>query len=316
MKTLIALLVLLTVVTHFSGCVHRVEYNLSKDELLNHRPRNFQNVDIALVLGGGGAKAYAHLGVLEVLEKNNIPIGLIVGTSAGSIVGALYADDPNIKSVRKKCNTIHHREFLDTYFASAIYGPVRGGYLQDFLTESLRHKNIEDFKIPFAAVATSLESNKSFVFTSGPAIPAVHSSSALPMLFTPVYAYNQHLIDGGTTEPVPVKSARSFNPKMVIAVNISTPPKNTEDYGQLSILGGYNALSIAYHAFTISCYELAKVQVQQADVAISPDLHEFGFLDGTDKDTMYLRGKEAAERALMDILVKMYKLGISKSNRG
>ena len=314
-KYIIILLAFIAIIIPFSSCVHRVEYISHKNQTATYIPTNLYDADIALVLGGGGSKGYAHLGVLEVLEKNRIPISIIVGTSAGSIIGALYADEPHIELIKKKCNKIKDKEFLDAHLSSAIYGPVRGIYLQSFLRENLKHLNIENFSIPFAAVATSLETNKSFVFTSGSAIPAIHASSALPMIFTPVYAYNQHFIDGGAVEPVPVNTARAFRPKLIIAVDVSSQPSPTKNYDKLSILDGYNAFSIAYHALSLSYYELAKVQVQQADIAIKPNVYEFNFLDGAGKEKMYQRGKEAAEAALNEILIKMYKLGISKTSK-
>lgn len=303
--TLLIVLILLTT----SSCLYRIDY----PNIPNKPPtpkRSIEKVDVALVLGGGGAKGFAHLGVIEVLEKNNIPIDLIVGTSAGSIVGALYADNPNIETLKRKLFKVKKTELLDANFFSTIYGAVRGTSLRYFLSKNLKKKNIEDLKIPFIAVATSLETNKSFVLQTGPVIPAVHASSALPMIFTPVHIYGHHLIDGGATEPVPVSIAKKFTPKLIIAVNISSAPQTTEDYSRLSILGGYNGPAIAYHAFNISYYELAKLQSKQADINIHPNLSKFGLFDDSNKWEMFNLGKAEAESQISQILVQLRNLGI------
>jgi NTE family protein len=289
-----------------SGCTYRAEYN----EIPNVLPkpsRKLENINVALVLGGGGAKGFVHLGVLEVLEKNKIPIDLIVGTSAGSIVGALYADNPNIDELKKKLFSLTKWDLIDPSLSSSVYGVAQGWNLRSFLAKSLKNTNIEDLSIPFAAVATSLETNRSVVLNTGPIVPAVHASSALPPLFTPVYIYGQHLIDGGATEPVPVVTARRFKPRIVIAVNISSRPEETADYSQVKLLEGYNALGISYRALILAYYELSKLQTKLADISISPDVAIFGMFDDDRKEEMYKKGKEAAEKMLPLIKKKLAK---------
>ncbi len=309
MKYAIKGLSIILILLIFTSCVHRIEY---QDVPLKPKEptRDIYNANIALVLGGGGTKGFAHLGVIEVLEKSNIPIDLIVGTSAGSIVGALYADNANINITKKKFFSVSKKDILDQSLASAIYGPVRGEYLKKFLNTNVNSHDIEKLKIAFVAVATSLETNKSFIFRSGPVIPAVHASSALPGIFTPVYVYGQHLIDGGATEPVPVVTARKFSPKLVIAVDITTSPQTTKDYSKVSIAGGYNAIGLAYHAFNIAYYQLASYQSNLADITIRPDLSNFHFLDDTHKLEMYERGKYAAKKALPIIQKKIKELNM------
>lgn len=297
-RVILCLLVLL------SGCTYRAEYkNIPK--IIPKPTRKLDNINVALVLGGGGAKGYVHLGVLEVLEKNNIPIDMIVGTSAGSIVGALYSDNPNITELKKKLFSLTKWDFIDLSISSSVYGIAEGWNLRNFLSKNLRNTNINDLHIPFAAVATSLETNRSVILNAGPVVPAVHASSALPPLFTPVYVYGQHLIDGGATEPVPVATARRFKPKLVIAVNISSRPEDTHDYSKVKLLEGYNALGISYRALILAYYELSKLQTTLADVSISPDVSKFGLFDDERKEEMYKSGKEAAEKMLPLIKEKL-----------
>ncbi len=157
------------------------------------------------------------------------------------------------------------------------------------------------------AVATSLETTKSFVFDAGPAVPAINASSALPSLFLPVYAYGQHLVDGGATEPVPVKTAKKYNPKVIIAVNIASSPKTTEDYSKISVMEGYNSVGLAHFSLAISYYELAKMQAEQADVVIAPNLSKYGLLDDHYRHEMYLLGKKSAEKAISQIKALLNK---------
>ena len=295
-----------------SSCTYRAEYKNISSSI--PQPRKLENVKVALVLGGGGAKGYVHLGVLEVLEKNNIPIDLIVGPSAGSIVGALYANNPNVKELKKTFFKLTKWDLIDPSISSSVYGVAEGWYLRDFLTKQLKKKDFHDLKIPFVAVATSLETNRSFVLNSGRIVPAVHASSALPTLFTPVYIYGQHLIDGGATEPVPVDTAKLFKPKVIIAVNISSRPQETKDYSKVKLLEGYNAVGIAYKAFSISYYELSKLQASLADVNISPDVSDFGLFDDERKEEMYKRGKAEAEKMLPLIKAKITEMEYAKNS--
>jgi NTE family protein len=302
-------LLLICITTFVVGCAHRAEYPHIPKTIL--KAKELENIKVALVLGGGGAKGYVHLGVIEVLEKNKIPIDLIVGTSAGSIVGALYANNPNIDELRKTFFNLTKRDLIDLSFASSIYGVAQGWYLRDFLTRHLKDINIENLKIPFVAVATSLESGKTFVLNSGPVVPAVHASSALPPIFTPVYIYGQHLIDGGATEPVPVDTAKLFKPQLIIAVNISSRPLIVDSYDKVSLLGGYNALGISYRALMLAYYELSKLQTRLADISISPDVYAYGMFDDDKKEEMYAIGKKAAERALPAIKAKLKESNIT-----
>lgn len=313
MKKLLNIKFFLCVMFLISACTYRAEYK-NIPNALPKLTRKFDNIDVALVLGGGGAKGYVHLGVLEVLEKNNIPIDMIVGTSAGSIVGALYADNPNIEELKKKLFSLTKWDLIDPSISSSVYGVAEGWGLRNFLTKNLKNTNINELQIPFMAVATSLETNNSVILNAGSVVPAVHASSALPPLFTPVYIYGQHLIDGGATEPVPVATARKFKPKLVIAVNISSRPEETHDYSKVKLLEGYNALGISYRALILAYYELSKLQTTLADIGISPDVSKLGMFDDSRKEEMYKKGKEAAEKMLPLIKARLTQINYDKNS--
>lgn len=235
--------------------------------------RKIENVNIALALGGGGSRGIAHLGVLDVLERNGIPIDLIVGTSAGSIIGAFYADYQDSKLLHSTLINLKKWDILDLsiwdsiQFFTDIRAPIQGYYLEEFIVKNMTVNNIEELKIPFVAVATDLHTEKPFRISTGPIATAVHASSAAPPVFSPVKAYGKLLVDGGVVEPVPVNTARLHSPKVVIAVDISTLGK---DYTGLTM---YDMTMKSLH---ISYYTLSTLQSKSADVLIHPNTEGFG----------------------------------------
>ncbi|MFN7038697.1 MAG: patatin-like phospholipase family protein [Alphaproteobacteria bacterium] len=265
-------------------------------------PLPINNVGIALVLGGGGSKGAAHIGVLEVFEKYHIPIDLIVGTSAGSAIGALYADEPNSQSIKNKVLSVKKWDLLDISFIdtiqslSSLKGPVRGYAYQKFLHDNIKSKNFESLKIPLIAVTTDIEANKEFIIRSGPIAPAINASSAIPPVFSPVKMYDRILVDGGVIAPVPVAIAKEFNPKLTIAVDISAPP----DREALTNIGW-----LTYRSISIFYYELARMQSKLADIEIHPDTDGYGIFEDDKLEELYEAGKRAAEAAIPSILSHM-----------
>jgi len=254
-------------------------------------PKPMKPVKVALVLSSGGFRGVAHIGVLEVLEENNIKIDLIVGSSAGSFIGAFYADDPNAATLKAKLMHAKYDNLIDTSWMNVVQapfcptGPVRGRALQKFMLANMRSKNFEDLKIPLVVVTTSLINNQLTILQSGPIIPAVHASSALPPYFAPVILYQDKFVDGGVISPVPVSVARQFNPKMVIAVDISKRPSLTEVR---------NAFQIAGRAIDISRDELARWQADKADIVIRPDIIGYGAFEDEYSQDFYIAGRRAA----------------------
>lgn len=265
-------------------------------------PRKIENVNVALVLGGGGGRGIAHLGVLEVLEKHNIPIDLIVGTSAGSVVGAMYADYKDHKLLYQQLIKLRKWDFLDfsiadsLLFFSEMRGPVQGYYLEDFIVKNMTTHNIEDLKIPFIAVATDIEKERPYIFESGPIAIGVHASSAIPPVFTPVKVYGHVLVDGGVVEAVPVSIARRYNPKVVIAVDISINGGGTELNNMADVMN--KAMSISY-------YTMSQMQSTKADILIHPNLNGYGTFDDHDNVYIHNLGKEAAIKKLPEIIAEL-----------
>lgn len=270
-------------------------------------PKPLRNIEVALVLGAGGSRGLAHLGVLEVLEKEGIPIDLIVGSSAGSLIGALYCDDPNIESVKAKVINLKKEDLLDPSLSALILaplkltGPVQGNALEQFMVNKMHACTFDELKIPLIAVATNVDNNHITMLRSGPVAPAVHASSALPPIFCPVNLYDQTLIDGGVIAPVPVQVARVFKPKIIIAVDISTPPSRA----QLN-----NAFELVYRSLHISFYELSRMQSSRAEITIHPNLFGYGTFEDEHNQQLYEKGKEAAQAQIADIKKQLRRKGI------
>ncbi|MEK6734790.1 MAG: patatin-like phospholipase family protein, partial [Pseudomonadota bacterium] len=152
----------------------------------------YKNAKVALVLGGGGSKGYAHLGAIEVLEENNIPIDFIVGTSIGSAVGAIYADTRDIKKTKEIFFKAKSYELLDfslngsLNFFSSLSSPIRGNSYEKFIESNLSVKSFNDLKIPLLVVAVDSISGQKYVIKEGSIAKAVRASSAIPPIFKPV----------------------------------------------------------------------------------------------------------------------------------
>lgn len=284
-----------------TGCQQKIHPIIMVPDV-QPEPKAIRNIDVALVLGAGGSRSLAHLGVIEVLEENHIPINLIVGSSAGSLIGVLYADTLNAQKLKEKVLFLKRDDLIDLSFRGfvgtplTLTGPIPGLRLQKFLVDNLSAKKFEDLKIPVIAVATNMDTNCIELIQAGPIAPAINASSALPPFFAPVSLYGHTLVDGGVIAPVPVQIAKSFHPKIVIAVDIGTPPP-------FHTLG--NAFELLNRALHISFYELSLMQSKLADVVIHPDMIGYGTFDDNFNFAMYEAGRVAAFKALPLIKKKL-----------
>lgn len=275
-----------------SGC-YKMHYNF-ENELEPIPPTCIDENDIrvALVLGGGGARGMFHVGVLEVLEEAEVPIDLIVGCSAGSIIGALYADTPSIDRVRELFIRCKRQDLLEFNISHCRYGLSEGLALRRFLHRHLKAKNFEELQIPFLLVTTDLECGELLTLGSGPLIPAIHASCAVPFFFNPVKLYGHILVDGGVLDPNPVAIAREYKPKIIIAVDLTEMlPKTAPS----------NLFGIAQRCLEISYTKQSQLCVSAADVIIRPDLEPIGMFDDKHNIQLYEAGKEATRKVLTQI---------------
>lgn len=302
-----SIIVILIMVMTICGCANEKIARITVPDLPPPVTKPIQDVRVALVLSSGGFRGSAHIGAIEVLEENNIPIDLIVGSSAGSFVGAFYADEPKIAELKSKLLTAKYKQLIDTSWISAIKapfyptGPIRGKALQKFMLSNMRSKDFNDLKIPLVVAATSIVNNKLEVIQTGPIIPAVHASMALPPYFAPVNVYEDSYVDGGITAPIPVALARNYNPQIVIAVDICKKP---------SRVGPTNAFQIASRAIDISYYELAQQQAKGADIVIRPEIIGYGPFDADDVLAFYYAGRKAALEQIEYIKVALAQAAV------
>ncbi|TBR08829.1 MAG: patatin-like phospholipase family protein, partial [Lysobacter sp.] len=209
-------------------------------------------VRIGLALGGGAAKGFAHIGVIKMLEANGIRIDVVAGTSAGSVVGALYASGLDAFALQKQAVALDEDRIRDVRLFGG--GLVQGKALQDYVNASVGNRPIEKLARPFAAVSTELETGRRVVFTRGNTGQAVRASSSIPGVFEPVEIGRAHYVDGGVVSPVPVDAARQLGADIVIAVDISTKVNGTAPG---SLLGTVNQ-SITIMGQTLGRQELAR----------------------------------------------------------
>lgn len=251
---------------------------------------------IGLVLGGGAARGFAHVGVIRVLEQEKIPIDLVVGTSVGSLIGALYADTGNSFELEWTAFQVQKDDIFDFSILSSARGPVKGERLEVFVNEKVKAKTIETMKIPFAAVATNLKTGEAVVLDKGPVGRAVRASSSIPGVFSPVIHNGLLLVDGGVVDNVPVDVARNMGAEFVIAVTI---PKAVEK-GEVD-----KVWEIVLQSINIMTSEISKMNAAGADIVIEPQVGDIGMMDFDQKKRAMEAGMEAAKAALPAIYEKL-----------
>lgn len=242
---------------------------------------------VALVLGAGASRGFAHIGVLKVLESNRIPIHMIIGTSAGSFVGSLYAYGFNAYQIQKMSFSLEKGDIIDLTIPDN--GFIKGEKLEEYINTMVKNTPLEKMRIPFSAVATDIQNGREVVFGKGDTGKAVRASCSIPGIFRPVKIESRMYVDGGVVSPVAVDAARRMGADIVIAVDIAssidnTPPENTID----TIL---QSISIMYS-------KLTAVQLKRADVVIAPKVGYIGSSDFSKRHEAVLEGEKAALEAL------------------
>jgi NTE family protein len=238
---------------------------------------------VALALGGGAARGFAHIGVIEVLEENGIHPDIVTGTSAGSLVAALYASGRSGKELETIAVNMDESALTDWSFPGR--GLIRGEALAHYIRESTGNKPLEQMKIPLGIVATDLDSGKPIVFRRGDVGTAVRASSAVPAVFQPVRIGAHEYVDGGLASPVPVRAARDMGADVVIAVDISQLP----DGGATG-----DALHMLLQTFSIMSRSINELELKEADVALHPRLVGVAGTDFTVRKKNIEAGREAA----------------------
>ncbi len=257
-------------------------------------PRVVAPPKVALVLGGGAVRGFAHVGVIKVLEAQGITPDIVVGTSAGSVVGVLYAAGYSGFDLQKIAFKLDEDTVGDWIIPNR--GFIKGEALQNYINKAVQNRRIEQLPKPFAAVATDLHSGEQVVFRRGNAGQAVRASSSVPAVFQPVSINGRDFVDGGLTSPIPVKAARDIGADVIIAVDISAKPRYARIDGLTDIL---------LQTFAIMGQSIGSRELVDADVVIRPETGSFGAGDFTKKHEAILEGEKAAQAALPIIRQKI-----------
>ncbi|MGQ9646126.1 MAG: patatin-like phospholipase family protein [Thermodesulfobacteriota bacterium] len=245
---------------------------------------------IALVLGAGASKGFAHVGVIKILEANKIPIHMIVGTSVGSVVGSFYAFGYDAFQLQKLSFAIERGEIIDLVLPEN--GFIKGEKLQEFVNKTVKNTPIEKLAIPFYAVAADIQTGQEVPFGKGNTGMAVRASCSIPGIFRPVKIGERVYVDGGVVSPVAVDVAKQFGADVVIAVDITAGADRTLPE---------NTIETILHSFNIMYSRLAAVQLSKADVIIKPKVGHIGSADFSKRHEAILEGERAAIEALPQI---------------
>jgi NTE family protein len=256
---------------------------------------------IGLALGGGAARGFAHVGVIQVLEEAGISPVLVTGTSAGSLVAALYASGKNGAQLQKVAESMDESTIADWTLPFFGRGVLRGEALAKYVNAQVGQKRIEAMPLPLGIVATDLNSGNDMLFQRGDTGTAVRASSAVPAVFTPVKINGHDYVDGGLSSPVPVRAARKMGAELVIAVDISSPPEGSSASGTIEIL---------LQTFSIMGKSINGFELKDADVVVRPVLTGVSSSDFSSRK----RSIEAGRQAMLQALPQL-RLAIAAKSR-
>ncbi len=271
---------------------------------------------IALALGGGAARGFAHIGVIKALEAQGISADIVVGTSAGSVVGSLYAAGLNGFQIQELSMNMNEDQILD---GSGMYkcvvetvvsnkrGCIKGQALQDFVNRNVHGLPMEKLNKTFAAVATNLQTGEMVVFRTGNTGMAVRASSSVPVFFEPVTINGQEYVDGGLVAPVPSSVARSLGADFVIAVDISDRPQDKNTTGITDIM---------WQTFSIFGQTINRHEHSSADIIIRPVTYGLPSTDASGRNKAVLEGEKAVAAILPELKAKLAKLNETKHVAG
>lgn len=252
---------------------------------------------VALVLGAGASRGFAHIGVLKILEGNRVPIHLIVGTSAGSLVGSVYAYGFNAFQLQSLSFPVEKGDIIDLTVPDN--GFIKGEKLETYVNHLLKNTPIEKLRIPFYAVAADIQTGEEIVFASGNTGTAVRASCSIPGIFQPVRIGSRIYVDGGIVSPVAVDFAKKKGADLVIAVDISigveSPPPKT-------------IMETIMQSVVIMYAKISQNQLSRADIVIRPRVSHIGSTDFSKRHEAVLEGEKAALEAMPQVKAALEKL--------
>jgi NTE family protein len=249
---------------------------------------------LGIALGGGGTRGFAHVGVLKALESHQLAPSLIAGTSAGSVVGALYASGMSGFTLQETSFALDETRLKDLDLFGMSRGLIKGQKLQDYINDLVGQRTLDKLGKPFVAVATDLDSGQRVIFARGNTGQAVRASCSIPGLFQPVEIAGKRYVDGGVVSPVPVDAVRQLGADLVIAVDISASVSNP--------MASSSVADVLGRALVIMGQQLGAQEVARADVLIRPHVAGIGIRDFEQKNQAILEGEKAGEAAIPALL--------------
>ncbi|QOY96164.1 patatin-like phospholipase family protein [Massilia sp. UMI-21] len=257
-----------------------------------------RKVKVGLALGGGAARGFSHIGVIKALEAQGIVPEIVVGTSAGSVVGALYASGMNGFTLQKTALAMDEATISD--WALPLFGTstgvLKGEALQNYVNKAVGGVPMERLARRFGAVATNLRTGQPILFSRGNTGMAVRASSSVPSVFQPVKIGDNTYVDGGLVAPVPVKFTKDLGAEFIIAVNISSATEGAATASSLDVL---------MQTFSIMGQRLNHFELKEADIVITPKLGNMGSADFNSRNLAILAGEQAAAAVMPQIKAKL-----------
>ena len=253
-------------------------------------------IKIALVLGGGAARGFAHVGVIKALEAQGIVPDIIVGTSAGAVVGSLYAAGYNGFELQELSMQMDEGQVNDWSIPNR--GMLKGEALQDFINNAVKYRVLEKMKKILAVVATDLHNGEMIVFRTGNTGMAVRASSSVPGIFQPVTINGHEYVDGGLVSPVPVRVARSLGADFIIAADISDKPENNKTVSSIDVL---------LQTFNIMGQMISRNELPEADIVVRPATPGISATDFKGRHIAVLQGEKAVAAILPELKEKLAK---------
>lgn len=283
------LLLLLPFLLAACASTQPIQYkNVIQPQAVSIEPIQSDRPVVALALGSGGERGFAHVGVIKALEANGVSVDIVVGTSAGSVVGALYAGGYKGDALEQLALKLDQAQLDD--FELSKRGYIRGELLQDFVNKALKNRSIEQLDKPFVAIATQLGSGNAVAFNRGNTGMAVRASSSIPGVFHPVLIGGEEYVDGDLKKPVPVSVAREMGADIVIAVDISQQPKDNP--------APEDIIDTLSQSIRIMRQSILARELEAAQIVIRPAIGQTPEIDAASKQRLIRSGEEATVAAL------------------
>ncbi len=255
---------------------------------------------VALVFGGGAARGFAHVGVIRVLEQEGIPVDMIIGTSVGSLIGAMYSAMPDSFELEWKAFKLKKKDIFDFSLLSSKTGPINGDRLEKFVKSIIPSDDIKDLKIPFYAIAADLNTGERIILDRGPVSKAVRASCSIPGVFTPLRYMDRTMVDGGILGNIAPEVARLLGADIIIAVDIGRDITNYDVD---------NVIKITMQAMKIMNAKITRYKMKEIDVLIEPEVGGVKMMDFSQKKKCMAAGIKATKEAIPKIksILKKYK---------